>query len=365
MGSPAPSSHAEPPLIRALRGEAVRPCPVWFMRQAGRHLPEYLAVRATTPDFISFCLTPTKAAEVTLQPLARYQMDAAILFADILLIPGAMGRDVRFVKGTGPVLDPITPEAAAGLRADGAAERLAPVYETCRRVRAGLPDGAALIGFAGAPWTVATYMVEGRGTPTKEAAKRFAYQYAPETDHMLAALADATAEYLVEQARAGAQALQIFESWAQGLSPALFDRLVVAPTRRIVRSVRAAGVDVPIIGFPRAAGLNALRYPEATGVDALALGTDVPIQEVRARFPTLPLQGNLDPLALRIGGEVLRNSVDRLLADISGPHVFNLGHGVSPDVKIANVEAVVNRVRGKPARFVPGTPPESAVERAA
>ena len=342
------------PILDTLSGRSVRPLPVWFMRQAGRHLPEYLEVRATTPDFISFCLTPGKAAEVTLQPLRRYDMDAAILFADILLIPRALGRDVRFVKGTGPVLDPIAPEEVAALAVEGAGERLAPIYETVRRVRAVLPASKALIGFAGGPWTVATYMIEGRGTPTKDAAKRFAYLYPRETAAMLDALSDATADYLVRQAEAGAQVLQIFESWAEGLAPDPFDHLVVAPTRRIVEAVRAAGVRVPIIGFPRGAGLNALRYPEATGVSALALGTDVPIREVRARFPALPLQGNLDPLALRIGGDPLRDSVQRLLDTVDGPHIFNLGHGVSPDVKIANVQAVVDHVRGRKATYVPG-----------
>ena len=342
------------PLLDTLAGQAVRPQPVWFMRQAGRHLPEYLAVRATTPDFVSFCLTPDKAAEVTLQPVRRYDMDAAILFADILLIPKALGRDVRFVKGTGPVLDPMRPEDVAALELDGAAGRLSPIYETVRRVRAELPGTKALIGFAGGPWTVATYMLEGRGTPDKETAKRFAYIHPAETDHLLATLADATAAYLVEQARAGAQVLKIFESWAQGLSPTQFDRLVVAPTRRIVQAVRAAGVTVPIIGFPRGGGLKIFDYAEQTGVDALALGTEVPFAQARAALPGLPLQGNLDPLALRIGGDALRRAVDDVLETSSGPHIFNLGHGVSPDVEIANVHAVIAHIRGKDANYVPG-----------
>ena len=346
-----------PPILRVLAGEAVSPLPAWFMRQAGRHLPEYKAVRATTPDFISFCLNPEKAAEVTLQPLRRYGMDAAILFADILLIPGALGREVRFVKGAGPVLEPIEPEDVAKLTPNGAAGRLSPIYETVRRVREGLPDGAALIGFAGGPWTVATYMLEGRGTPTKERAKRFAYTHPKETDTLLSILADATADYLVEQARAGAQVLKIFESWAEGLSPAQFERLVIAPTARIVSAVRASGVTVPIIGFPRGAGEKAVHYAGATGVDALALGTSSDMPLIRAALPGVPLQGNLDPLALRIGGDTLRRAVDDVLEAASGPHIFNLGHGVAPDVKIENVHAVLDHVRGREPTYVEGTPP--------
>jgi len=324
------------------------------MRQAGRHLPEYKAVRATTPDFISFCLNPEKAAEVTLQPIRRYGMDAAILFADILLIPGAMGRKVEFIKGTGPVLEPMAVEDVAGLTVEGAAAELSPVYETVRRVRAELDASRTLIGFAGAPWTVATYMIEGRGTPTKEVAKRFAYAHPKEIGVMLDKLADATIEYLVGQAQAGAQVLKVFESWAQGLSPSQFEMLVIKPTKRIVEGVRAAGVEVPIMGFPRAAGIKAIAYAGETGVDALALGTDCPMDVVRAALPSLPLQGNLDPLALRMGGEVLRRAVDGVLESVSGPHIFNLGHGVAPDVQIANVEAVIAHVRGEEARYVPG-----------
>ena len=342
------------PILKTLAGEAVRPLPIWFMRQAGRHLPEYREVRATTLDFISFCLNPEKAAEVTLQPIRRYGMDAAILFADILLLPTTMGREVRFVKGTGPVLEPMQAEDVAGLTVEGAAEGLANVYETVRLVREGLDATKTLIGFAGGPWTVATYMIEGRGSPTKEVAKRFAYTHAREMDMMLDKLADATAEYLVRQAQAGAQVLKIFESWAEGLSVSQFERLVIRPTRRIVEAVRAAGVATPIIGFPRGAGEKAIRYAISTRVSALALGTSTDMPAIRAALPKLPLQGNLDPLALRIGGEVLRRAVDEVLASVSGPHIFNLGHGVAPDVEIANVHAVIAHVRGQEAEYVPG-----------
>jgi len=328
------------------------PLPLWFMRQAGRHLPEYRDVRATTPNFISFCLTPDKAAEVTLQPIRRYDMDAAILFADILLIPRPMGREVRFVKGTGPVLDPMQVEDVAKLIVDGAGEALSPVYETVRRVRAELVADKTLIGFAGGPWTVATYMIEGKGSPTKEVAKRFAYVHAQEMGVMLDKLADATADYLIRQAQAGAQVLKIFESWAEGLSPDQFERLVIRPTARIVKTIRAAGVTVPIIGFPRGAGVKVIDYAARTGVDAMAIGTDTSLSMIGAALPGFPLQGNLDPLALRIGGETLRRAVDQVLADVSGPHIFNLGHGVAPDVKIENMHAVINHVRGKEANYV-------------
>ncbi|MGB6230554.1 MAG: uroporphyrinogen decarboxylase [Litorimonas sp.] len=339
-----------PPILRVLAGERVDPVPVWFMRQAGRHLPEYLEVRATAKDFIDFCFSPDKAAEVTLQPIRRYGMDAAILFADILLIPIGLGRRVEFVKGVGPTLDPIDVAGIDALTVDGAADRIDPVFETVRRVRAELDThhpACALIGFAGGPWTVATYMLEGRGTPTKEQAKRFAYEQPDAMARLLEALVVSTADYLVRQAQAGAQALKIFESWAEGLSPDLFDRLVLRPTADIVTRVRAAGVDVPIIGFPRGAGLNAVRYAHETGITAIAAGTDMPLEDFRATLPeAMPVQGNLDPLALRTGGPALLRAVDDVLRDgRGGPHIFNLGHGVTPDVRIAEVEAVLRRIR--------------------
>ncbi|MEM7727943.1 MAG: uroporphyrinogen decarboxylase [Pseudomonadota bacterium] len=340
-------ADANAPILRALAGERVDPVPVWFMRQAGRHLPEYMEVRATARDFIDFCFTPEKAAEVTLQPVRRYDVDAAILFADILLIPIGLGRRVEFVKGVGPTLDPIDADGIGALTVDGAADRVSPVYETVSRVRAELAADKTLIGFAGGPWTVATYMLEGRGTPDKEQAKRFAYEQPEAMAALLQALVVSTADYLVRQARAGADALKIFESWAEGLSPSLFERLVLAPTADIVARVRAAGVEVPIIGFPRGAGLNAVRYAHDTGVTAIAAGTDVPLDDFRATIPEgMCVQGNLDPLALRTGGDALLRAVDRVLEDgRGGPHVFNLGHGVTPDVKIADVHAVIDRIR--------------------
>ncbi len=341
-------------LLDVLHGQSTETPPIWMMRQAGRHLPEYLEIRASCKNFIDFCFTPDKAAEVTLQPIRRYDMDAAILFADILLIPIGLGRKVDFIKGTGPVLEPIDVDGIKALTVNGAADRINSIYETVERVRAGLAPEKALIGFAGGPWTVATYMIEGKGSPNKEVAKRFAYENPEAMSDLLAALVESTAEYLIGQAKAGANVLKIFESWAEGLAPDLFDRLVLNPTRDIITRIRAAGVDVPIMGFPRGAGLNAIRYAHETGITGIAAGTQMPMDDFRATMPeNMPLQGNLDPLALRIGGTTLYRSVEAVLRDAAGgPHIFNLGHGVTPDVKIENVQAVVDHVRGKEPNYV-------------
>lgn len=331
-------------ILDVLGGQEKAPPPIWMMRQAGRHLPEYMKIRATARDFIDFCFSPKKAAEVTLQPVRRYDMDAAILFADILLIPIALGRDVRFEKGIGPILDPITVSDIDQLPCDMSV--VEPVYETVSRVRSELAKDKTLIGFCGGPWTVATYMIEGKGTPKKEQAKWFAYEHPEAMAKLLSSLAEASADYLIQQAKAGADVLKIFESWAEGLSPYQFENLVISPTRQIIDRVRAAGITVPIIGFPRGAGLNAVRYANVLNIQACAAGTDMPLSEFRKLIPqTMATQGNLDPLALRIGGETLRHAVQRVLDDVSGPHIFNLGHGVTPDVKIDNVHAVINHIR--------------------
>jgi len=331
-------------ILNILAGEPVTPYPIWMMRQAGRHLPEYLKVRASTKNFIDFCFTPSKAAEVTLQPISRYDMDAAILFADILLVPIALGRKVDFIKGTGPVLDPVTIDNIRSFKADMSV--LEPVYETVSRVRENLAKDKTLIGFCGGPWTVATYMIEGRGSPKKEVAKRFAYEHADDMDLLLDEIAKASAKYLVGQAKAGADVLKIFESWAENLAPDLFDRLIIKPTEKIIRLVREAGINVPIMGFPRGAGLNAVRYANHLDIQGCALGTDVPVKQFRSLLnKRIATQGNLDPLALRIGGETLRSSVQSVLDSLEGPHIFNLGHGVAPDVKPENVLAVINHVR--------------------
>lgn len=341
------------PILRVLAGECLETPPIWFMRQAGRHLPEYRELRSQAKGFIDFCFQPKMAAEATLQPIRRYGMDAAILFADILLIPIGLGREVKFITGTGPVLKPIKPNEVSKLNLDGAADRISSVYETVRLVSEGLGEDTTLIGFCGGPWTVATYMIEGKGTPTKEGAKRFAMQNPDEMVELLNILADASADYLIGQASAGAEVLKIFESWAEGLSPALFESCVIKPTQRLINRVRTAGVKQPIIGFPRGAGLNLRTFADKVDITGLAIGTDTSLSAARDLVgKTLPLQGNLDPLALRIGGDVLKQAVQTVLDDAVGPHIFNLGHGVAPDVKIENVHAVISHIRTGAGNYV-------------
>jgi len=341
------------PILKVLSGEILETPPVWFMRQAGRHLPEYRELRSQAKDFIDFCFQPEMAAEATLQPIRRYKMDAAILFADILLIPIGLGRKVKFVPGTGPVLDPMKPSDVAGLQLDGAAERISSVYRTVELVKQELDDQTTLIGFCGGPWTVATYMIEGKGSPSKEVAKRFAMENPIEMQTLLNVLADASADYLIGQANAGAEVLKIFESWAEGLSPALFESCVIAPTKRMIERVREAGIEIPIIGFPRGAGLNMLRFSKEVDVSGLAIGTDTNLSQARDLLGEgVPLQGNLDPLALRIGGDVLKSAVQQVLDQANGPHIFNLGHGVAPDVKIENVHAVLSHIRTGDGKYV-------------
>ena len=335
------------PILKALQGKTLDRSPIWLMRQAGRHLPEYLETRAKAKDFIDFCFTPELASEATLQPIRRYKMDAAILFADILLIPIGLGRKVTFEKGVGPILEPIKAEEVKALTIEGAADRISSVYETVRRVRSQIDEDTTLIGFAGGCWTVATYMIEGRGSPNKEIAKRFAYDNPKEMDALLEALAISTADYLIGQGKSGAQVLKIFESWAQGLSPAQFKTLVIKPTRMIIERVRAAGITVPIMGFPRAAGLNMITFANEIDLQGMAVGTDTSIAQFRPHVRDgLCLQGNLDPLLLRMGGQAMLDGVERVLDDAAGgPHIFNLGHGVTPDVKIESVHAVINKIR--------------------
>ena len=294
------------PLLKVLAGETVSPPPVWLMRQAGRYLAEYREVRAQAGDFIKFCFSPDLAAEVTLQPIRRFGFDAAILFADILLIPIALGRKVWFVAGEGPRLEPFDPLQFEDLTTDTVQSVLGPVGETLTKVKPELPDETTLIGFAGAPWTVATYMVEGGGSKDRFSARVAAWQHAEAFDGMLAKIADATAEYLVMQANCGAEVLKIFDSWAEGLPEPLFERVVINPTKRIVDKVRAAGVTVPIIGFPRGAGSMYARYARETGVNAVALDTGMDPAYAQSILPeSMPVQGHLDPAVLRAGGEAL------------------------------------------------------------
>lgn len=335
------------PVLSVLSGDALETPPVWLMRQAGRYLSEYREVRAKAKNFIDFCFSPDLAAEVTLQPIRRFGFDAAIMFADILLIPIALGRKVWFVTGEGPKLDPFDVrqfEALAEQRDDAV---LAPIGETLRRVKPELPDETTLIGFVGSPWTVATYMVEGGGSKDRFRARVAAWEHPEAFDGMLAYIADATADYLIMQAGAGADVLKLFDSWAEGMPEPLFERMVIRPTARIVERVRAAGVELPIIGFPRGAGSFYRRYARETGVTAVALDTGMDPEWAKSMLPEgMPVQGHLDPAALRAGGEALDSEVDRLISAWRGrPHIFNLGHGITPDVPVDHVHRLIDRIR--------------------
>ena len=336
-----------PALLRVLSGETLSRPPIWFMRQAGRFLPEYRALRAKAPDFIGFCLNPQMAAEATLQPMRRFPFDAAIVFADILLLPKALGQDVWFETGEGPRLGELPSNRALAERIEGSAQALSAVGETLSLVRAALEPERALIGFAGGPWTVATYMLEGRSSD-RTRARTIAYQEPERVDGLIDVLVEATALYLAMQARSGAQVLKLFESWAEGLPEPLFERLVVGPHARIVARLRELGVALPVIGFPRGAGALVRRYAEGAGTQAVALDVQASADLGRAVQRTKPIQGALDPLLLRAGGAELDRRVDELLSQWgAGPYIFNLGHGIMPDTPIEHVERVVARVTGK------------------
>jgi uroporphyrinogen decarboxylase len=336
------------PLIATLKGARDKRPPIWFMRQAGRYLPEYRETRSQARGFLDLCYRSDLAAEVTLQPLRRYPFDAAIVFADILLIPHALGQKLEFLEGEGPKLDPIRDEAGiAALNATRLLDRLAPVGETLSRLSGALPKDVALIGFAGSPWTVATYMVEGGGSPDQRAAKLWAYRDPKGFGRLIDVIADATIAYLDFQIRAGAEVVQLFDSWAAMIPDPLFEAYVVAPTAKIVKALKAQHPHVPIIGFPRGAR-NLTGYAEHTGIDALGLDTAVPVDHARTKLQTaLPVQGNLDPYLLAAGGPALDREVDRIVEGLShGPHIFNLGHGIIPETPPENVGRVVNRVKG-------------------
>ncbi len=342
-------SPETPLLLKVLAGETTARPPVWFMRQAGRYLPEYRALRATTPDFISFCLDPEKAAEATLQPMRRFGFDAAIVFADILLIPRALGQEVWFEAGEGPRLGALPPIERMHDLTAGAGEALKQVGQTLSIVRARLEPERALIGFAGAPWTVATYMLDGEartiGKGERAQARTYAYAEPEKVAVLLDVLVEATAHYLKMQADAGAQVLKIFESWAEGLPEDLFESLVLRPHQKLLRRVRELGVTVPLIGFPRGSAALAERYAAEVDVQAVALDTACPLAIGRRVQAIKPIQGALDPLLLRAGGPMLDRRVDQLLeAWGQGPWIFNLGHGILPDVPIAHVEQVLKRI---------------------
>jgi uroporphyrinogen decarboxylase len=334
--------------LNALNGQTTARPPIWFMRQAGRFLPEYRELRSRAEDFVAFCLNPEMAAEATLQPMRRFAFDAAIVFADILLVPKALGQKVWFEAGEGPKLGDLPQIEAMRDRVAETGEALSAVGETLSRVRAALEPERALIGFCGAPWTVATYMLDGgQGREDRPAARRFAYEQPEQVDALLDLLADASAVYLAMQAKAGAQALQVFESWAEGLPDDLFERLVIRPQLRLLTRLRELGVEAPVIGFPRGAGGALATYADRVPVQGLGLDTSVPLQVGKQLQGKRTIQGALDPLLLRAGGAALERRVEALLeAWGAGPWVFNLGHGIVPDTPIAHVDAVVRRVTG-------------------
>ncbi|MBN8892649.1 MAG: uroporphyrinogen decarboxylase [Rhodospirillales bacterium 70-18] len=334
-------------LLRALAGEAVWPPPVWLMRQAGRYLPEYRALRAEAGDFLGLCTNPVLAAEVTLQPLRRFAMDGAILFSDLPIVSWALGQDLRYAEGEGPVLPPIRDAAGlAVLNLKQVADKVAPILETVRRVRAEVGE-ATLIGFTGGPFTMACYMVEGHGSREFAAARGMAYRDPPLFGALIDLLVEANLVYLRGQADAGAEALMLFDSWAGLLPPSEFATWVTAPTARIVAGLRESHPDVPVIGFPRLAGVKLGAYAVGSGVSAVAMDTSMDPLLAAAMVPsTMALQGNLDPLALAAGGAALASETDALLAAMRGrPFIFNLGHGIVPQTPPEHVAALVTRVR--------------------
>jgi uroporphyrinogen decarboxylase len=332
-----------------LSGEREAVPPIWMMRQAGRYLPEYRAVREKAGGFLDLCFNPELAAEVTLQPVRRFGFDAAILFSDILVVPLALGRKVEFLAGEGPKLEPLTDAVALkSLRESIDPSVVAPIYETVKRVKAALDDKTALIGFCGAPWTVATYMVAGEGTPDQAPARMFAYRDPDTFALLIERLVGASIDYLVGQLKGGAECVQIFDTWAGVLSPLEFERWCIAPTKKIVDGVRAQVSNAKIIGFPRGAGSKLRRYVQDTGIDAVGIDWTVDLTYAREHIQTVtPVQGNVDPLALLAGGIALDREVDAVMQALSGgPFVFNLGHGILPPTPIVHVEQMLKRVRG-------------------
>lgn len=340
---------ATKPFIDVLSGLRQGDPPMWMMRQAGRYLPEYREVRAKAGGFLDLCFNPELAAEVTLQPIRRFGFDAAIIFSDILVIPYALGRSVRFEVGEGPRLEPLDdPAKVATLAPRADFGKLEPVFEALKIVRGALDPKTALIGFCGAPWTVATYMVAGHGTPDQAPARMMAYRHPEAFAKIIDVLVENSIDYLLAQLAAGANALQIFDTWAGVLPPAEFARWSTEPTRRIVEGVRTKVPDAKIIGFPRGAGAQLPGYVEATGINAVSIDWTAEPAFIRERVQSkVAVQGNLDPLALITGGAALDRAVDNVLANFAqGRFIFNLGHGIQPETPIAHVEQMIKRVRG-------------------
>jgi len=336
-----------PKIEKVLRGGQTWPPPIWLMRQAGRYLPEYRVVRAKAGNFLNLCSSPELAAEVTLQPIKRFDLDAAIVFADILLIASALGQKLRFDDVHGPILEPAISKYGVGvLNSSGSNDMLDPVCQTIQLVRSELDTSKSVIGFCGGPWTVATYMVAGHSSVDQSATRLFAYKNPSDFCLLIDMLVEISAKYMISQAKAGANILKIFDSWAGVLPEMEFERWVIEPTRRLVEIVRANVEDVTIIGFPRGAGDNYESYLVKTGVDALALDTQISENLGRHLQEKAPIQGNLDPIVLEAGGEALSRAVDRVLYQFgSGPFVFNLGHGIGKNTPIDHVHELINRVR--------------------
>ena len=334
------------PLLATLKGERQDIPPVWLMRQAGRYLPEYRALRAEKGGFLALVNDSAAAAEVTLQPVRRFGFDGVILFSDILMVPNALGQALSFGVGEGPALaPPLIDHALASLQPD--LTRLDPVYATVARVAAALPPRATFLGFAGSPWTVATYMVAGRGNRDQGETRRYAYADPQAFCEIIDAISACTIDYLSRQIEAGVEAVQLFDSWAGSLSPAQFERWVIAPNAAIVTAIHERHPGVPVIGFPKGAGEKLPAYARGTGADAVGVDETIDPEWAAANLPAdLPVQGNLDPIALIAGGATLDTAIDRVLAAFAGrPHVFNLGHGILQDTPIAHVEALLARVR--------------------
>lgn len=333
-------------LLNVLRGKHEAIPPMWLMRQAGRYLPEYRELRAKKGGFLELAYDSDAATEITIQPIRRFGFDAAILFSDILVIPHAMGQDLWFETGEGPRLAPRLAESALE-DFTPAPERLIPVLDTVRKVSAALPPDTTFLGFAGSPWTVATYMVHGQGSKDQSEARRMAHAEPERFGALIEAIISATVDYLAGQIEAGVDAVQLFDSWAGSLSPAQFEKWVIAPNAEIVRRLKLRHPDAPIIGFPKGAGGKLAAYAEGTGVDALGLDETVDPHWANRELPKgLPVQGNLDPLALIAGGTDLVHAVDTILSAFADrPHVFNLGHGILPDTPIEHVEKLLTLVR--------------------
>ena len=346
---PADRSKTKPadkPLLAVLKGERRDPPPIWLMRQAGRYLPEYRALRAEKGGFLDLVYDPAAAAEITLQPLKRFAFDGAILFSDILIVPFAMGQNLSFVAGEGPRLTPRMDEIRIR-DLEPVMQRLDPIYETVRRVKAELQPSNTFLGFAGSPWTVATYMIAGQGSREQAEARRLAYSDPTKVGAILDVIAITTVEYLSRQIDAGVDAVQLFDSWSGSLAPAQFDDFVIKRTAWIVEQLKRRHPHVPVIGFPKGAGGKLAAYAAETGVDAIGLDETVdPAWAAKALPPGMPVQGNLDPLALIAGGDQLQSAVTRIIDALGDrPHIFNLGHGIQQDTPIAHVEELLSLVR--------------------